>query len=216
MDINHHLLDELYPLNNEYLNINEIIEYTTLSKRQIRNNIMSLQKNENFHELINGGGKGKGGKYWIHYSILPYITERQRNTPISSVKSTYNNRSLSEFIFKKSNWDYFGCIKPNIDVELTELIRSLNNFVSFYCIHRNREKNHIHFSIKSPLKLEEIRKEIKNFFSNHSISIDEVYLVDFNPLLTDKSLDYLLRRGIHNQKRDLIHWGLTIPKSSII
>lgn len=199
-------------MNNEYLNINQISEFTTLSKRQIRNNILSIRENTNFKKLIKGGGKGKGGKYWIHFSIVPYITDRQRNTPKNQIKSTYNNRKLSEFIFRKSTWDYFGCIKPNIDVDLINLIKSLNNYSSFYCIHRNNEKNHIHFSIKSSRCLDEIKKELSHFFGSQSVSIDEVYIVDFNTLLTDKSLDYLLRRGNHNHKKDLIHWGLTYPK----
>ena len=59
-------------MNNEYLNINQISEFTTLSKRQIRNNILSIRENTNFKKLIKGGGKGKGGKYWIHFSIVPY------------------------------------------------------------------------------------------------------------------------------------------------
>jgi len=212
LDINHPLLDELYPMNNEYLNINELLDFTTLSKRQIRNNVLSLREDINFNNLIRGGGKGKGGKYWIHYSIVPYITERQRKSLNKSIKSTYNSRKLSEFIFKKSKWDYFGCIKPNTDLDLTQLIGSLNKHESFYCIHRTREKNHIHFSIKSPLSLHEIKKELNSFFTNNSVSIDEVYIVDFNPLLRNKSLDYLLRRGNHNHKDDLIHWGLTFPK----
>jgi hypothetical protein len=199
-------------MNTDYLNVNEILDFTTLSKRQIRNNIIFLRKDENFHNLIKGGGKGKGGKYWIHYSIIPYITGRQRNSLQKSIKSTYNSRNLSEFIFKKINWDYFGCIKPNTDLDLTLLIESLNKYQSFYSIHRTKEMNHIHFSIKSPLSLHDIKKELSCFFSNNSISIDEVYLVDFNPQLRTKSLDYLLRRGNYNHKKDLIHWGLTLPQ----
>ena len=57
-------------MNNEYMNVNEIIELTSLSHKQIRNNINNLKKSNNINQLIIGGGKGKGGQFWFHFSLL--------------------------------------------------------------------------------------------------------------------------------------------------
>ena len=91
-------------------------------------------------------------------------------------------------------------------------MNSLKNYTSFFCIHRCNEKNHIHFTIKSSLNIESIKNELKSFFNQNSISIDKIFLVDFNPFLMGNTLNYLLRRGNHNKKNDLIDWGLITPK----
>jgi hypothetical protein len=198
-------------MKNEYLNLNQLNQLTTLSQRQIRNNINLLRQENQFVNLIEGGGKGKGGQFKFHYSIVPLITNRKRQRVNQGSRTIYSSRKLSEFYFSKSQWDFFGCINPNIDIDIPTLKKSLDNFISFFCIHRSKEKNHIHFTIKSNLDLFYIKKELSSFFTNQSISIDEVFLVDFNPELKVETLNYLLRRGTHNEKNDLIDWGLIYP-----
>jgi hypothetical protein len=198
-------------MNNEYLNVNELKRYSTLTSKQIRNNLNSIKKLENYGGLIIGGGKGKGGQFWFHYSIIPLITIRQRKRKQRDIQTTKTNRCLSEFYYSKTKWDYFGCIKPNIETDIYQLINSLNNFSSFYVIHRKNEKNHIHFTIESSINLSDIKEQLKTYYTTSHISIDKIFLTKYNCDYNEKTLNYLLRRGNHNTKNDLIDWGLTIP-----
>lgn len=196
-------------MNSEYLNVNEIVDYTTLSHKQVRNNLNILLRTNKFDNLIIGGGKGRGGRFWFHFSLLPMVLQRQRKRVKSNCKLTTKNRSLSEYYYSKSNWDYFGCIHPNKDIDYLDLINSLKNINSFYVIHRRNEINHIHFTIQSKLSINEIKDHLKLFFQKRNISIDKVFLTGFNSLFKDDTINYLLRKGIHSSKKDLIDWGLT-------
>jgi hypothetical protein len=193
-------------MNRDFLNVSEVIEFTTLSQKQIRNNLNRLSKSKEFENLIYGGGKGKGGRFRFHYSILPIVLLRRRK---NKVDSTLKSRKVSEFYYSKCSWDYFGCIQPNKELDYLELIDSLENFDSFYVIHRRNEKNHIHFTIHSSLSSDEIKDQLNLYFKNKRISIDEVFLTRFDKGFKDDTINYLLRRGKHNSKNDLIDWGLS-------
>jgi hypothetical protein len=195
-------------MNKEFLNVNEIKEYTTLSHRQIRNNLNGLKNTNQFEELIIGGGKGKGGTFWIHYSIIPKIVRRQRKRVNKVTLSTIKDRRFSEYYYTINSWDYFGCIHPNKDIDYSLLKNSLNNFNSFYVIHRRNEIHHIHFTIQSSLVISEIKELLKSYFKRNNVSIDEVFLTEFNKGYREDTLNYLLRRGKHSSKKDLIDWGL--------
>jgi hypothetical protein len=197
--------------NTESLTLKQLNHFTTLSQRQLRNNINILREDSRFSSLIQGGGKGKGGQFRFHYTIIPLITFRQRQKINQSSRTIYSSRLLSEYYFSMTNWDFFGCIYPNTDIDISKLKESLSQYISFFCVHRRKEKNHIHFTINSPDELCLIKKELSSYYSNQSISIDEVFLVDFNSELKVETLNYLLRRGPHHEKRDLIDWGLVIP-----
>jgi hypothetical protein len=196
-------------MNNDYLNIKEIQVYTTLTSKQVRNNLNNLIKSNNYNSLIKGGGKGKGGQFWSHYSLLPYITIRQRKRGNKNIQSILKFRKLSELLYSKTTWDFFGCIHPNNDVDYIDLINSLGNYFSFYVIHRQNEINHIHFTIQSHLKRDEIVDSLKTYFLKKTISIDKVFLNRFEKGFKDDTLNYLLRKGVHSSKKDLIDWGLS-------
>ena len=136
-------------MNSEFLNVNEIKNYSTLSQKQIRNNLNYLLGKGEYSNLIYGGGRGKGGQFRVHYTLIPLITNRKRNSKKKELQLKYTERFLSEFYYGKTNWDYFGCIKPNQETDLYQLVNSLKNFFSFYVIHRKKEKNHIHFTLSS-------------------------------------------------------------------
>jgi len=202
-------------MNNEYLNVNDIKEFSSLTSKQIRNKINVLKTSSSFSSLIYGGGKGKGGKLWFHYSILPYITYRQRRRFNKDIHTTLKGRKLSEYYFSKSYWNYFGCIKPNIDIDISDLVNSLNNFLSFYVVHRKNEKNHIHFILDSTVNQGEIKEELKKYYTKNDISIDKIFLTQFDFKLKNETLNYLLRKGVHSSQKDLIDWGLSIPNTNI-
>jgi hypothetical protein len=195
-------------MNNDFLNVNDVIEYTTLSHKQIRNNLNTLKKNPNNNHLIKGGGKGKGGQFWFHYSLLPFILVRHRRRLSKDIQTTHRLRNMSEFVYSKSHWDYFGCIHPNIDTDLFELTNSLKTFKSFYVIHRQNEINHIHFTIQSSFDGNEIKDILKLYYLKNKISIDKVFLTRFDKDFKDDTINYLLRRGSHRSKNDLIDWGV--------
>ena len=111
--------------------------------------------------------------------------------------------------YTKVTWDYFGCIHPNKDIELFELVNSLKGFNSFYVIHRQQEINHIHFTIHSPRQIEELKDHLSSYFKKHKISIDKVFLTNFDYKFKEDTINYLLRRGCHSSKRDLIDWGVS-------
>jgi hypothetical protein len=81
--------------------------------------------------------------------------------------------------------------------------------MSFYVIHRQNEKNHIHFTIQSSLDKDEIKKLLKSFYLKNNISIDKVFLTKFEKHYKDDTINYLLRKGQHSSKNDLIDWGLS-------
>jgi hypothetical protein len=196
-------------MNNDFLRINEIIEFTNLSHKQIRNNLNTLKTSSDFSNLIKGGGKGKGGQFWFHPTLIPIITLRQRQKKENVNQIKLKVRRLSEFYYSRVRWDYFGCIHPNKDIDLIELVNSLKGYNSFYVIHRQKEKNHIHFTIQSPQKIEEIKDHVTRYFNQHKISIDEVFLTKFDYKFKEDTINYLLRRGRHSSKRDLIDWGVS-------
>jgi hypothetical protein len=198
-------------MNKNFLNVNNIRDYSTLSHKQIRNNINGLKKLSQFNDLIFGGGKGKGGQFWCHYTLVPYISNRQRNRVNKNIQTTIKGRDFSEFYYSKTSWDYFGCIHPNRDIDFLELTNSLKNFNSFYVIHRQKEKNHIHFTLQSSLKVPEIKEQLKSYFNHINISIDDIFLTEFDTNFKDNTLNYLLRRGNHSSKSDVIDWGLSSP-----
>jgi hypothetical protein len=199
-------------MNNEYMNVNEIIELTSLSHKQIRNNINNLKKSNNINQLIIGGGKGKGGQFWFHFSLLPFISIRQRRKLKKDTQTTIKFRKLSELYYMKSSWNYFGCIHPNRDLDLVELTNSLKSFNSFYVIHRKNEINHIHFTIQSSQQKDEIKDLLKSYFKKRNISISEVFLTGFDTGFKDDTINYLLRKGKHSSKRDLVDWGLVFQQ----
>lgn len=197
--------------NNDFLNVNELKKYTTLSHKQIRNNLNNLKKVPVFNNLIKGGGKGRGGQFWFHYSLIPNVIIRQRNNKKVSNQTTLKFRNWSSFFYAKTSWDYFGCIHPNRDTDFIELINSLNNFVSFYVIHRRNEIHHIHFTIQSSLNKDEIKDLLRSYFLKKNISIDKVFLTGFRKEFRDDTINYLLRKGQHSSKHDLIDWGSNYP-----
>jgi len=127
-------------MNKNFLNVNNIRDYSTLSHKQIRNNINGLKKLSHFNDLIFGGGKGKGGQFWCHYTLV-----------------------------------------------------------------------HIHFTLQSSLKVPEIKELLKSYFNLINISIDDIFLTEFDTNFKDNTLNYLLRRGNHSSKSDVIDWGLSSP-----
>jgi hypothetical protein len=196
-------------MNNDFLSVNEILEFTNLSHKQIRNNLNTLRTSSDFRNLIKGGGKGKGGQFWFHPTLIPLITLRQRKRKENINTTKLKVRRLSEFYYSKVTWDYFGCIHPNKDTELSELVNSLKGFNSFYVIHRQKEINHIHFTIQSPRQIEEIKEHLTRHFNKNKISIDKVFLTKFDYKFKEDTINYLLRRGCHSSKRDLIDWGVS-------
>ena len=141
-------------MNNNFVSVNEIKEFTNLSHKQIRNNLNTLKNSSEFRNLIKGGGKGKGGQFWFNPILIPHITLRQRKKKENENKTKLRDRKLSEYFFTKVIWSYFGCIRPNRDTDLFQLVNSLDSFNSFYVIHRQREINHLHFTIHSSKQVE--------------------------------------------------------------
>ena len=196
-------------MNNQFLRVNEITEFTNLSHKQIRNNLNKLRTSSNFSNLIKGGGKGKGGQFLFHPTLIPLITLRQRQKKVNGNNVKSRVRKLSEFYYSKVTWDYFGCIHPNKDIDLFELINSLYGYNSFYVIHRQKEISHIHFTIQSHQRIEEIKDHLTGYFNKNKISIDKVFLTRFDYKFKEDTINYLLRRGKHSSKKDLIDWGIS-------
>lgn len=193
---------------NELLNINEIEKYSSLTPKQIRNNIRDLHKHPEYQKKIYGGGRGKGGRYQIHFSLLPKITMRRRRRKIKDIQTIRKHRLLAEHIFPKIQWDYFGCIKPNIEIDMEVLICSISNFNCFYAIHRQNEMNHIHFTLEGKNSMDKIITTITNFYKRNKISIDNVFLKPFDKSSKRSAFNYLLRKEMHSNRNDLIDWGL--------
>lgn len=196
-------------MNYNFVSVNEIKEFTNLSHKQIRNKLNTLKTSSEFRNQIKGGGKGKGGQFWFNPILIPQITFRQRKKKENENLNKLRVRRLSEYYYSKVIWSYFGCIRPNRDTDLLELVNSLNGFNTFYVIHRQREINHIHFTIHSSKQVEEIKDHFKGYFNKHNISIDKVFLTKFDYKFKDDTLNYLLRRGCHSSKKDLIDWGIS-------
>lgn len=195
------------PTFNEYLNVKEITnKFSTLSTKQIRNRIKNLKKVSPTNLIMNGK-KGRGGEYMIHYSLLKYLVKRKRNSNKYNLSLINKFRNFSEFIFLTNDWDFFGCVKINKDIDYNILIEFFRLYTIFYVIHRKNEKNHIHFVLKNDKCLSNLKEEISSIFKKKQISIDKIYLDIFNSNLKNKSLEYLLRRGYHSNKKDLIDWG---------
>ena len=198
------------PIIDEYISVKEISnKYSTLSTKQIRNRIKKLIDFSN-SALIMNGKKGRGGDYLIHYSLLQNLVKRkrrERNEKKNTQKIIYKNRNFSELFFLTNNWDFFGCVYINKDIDYNELTKFFVIYNIFYVIHRRKEKNHIHFAVKSYKCKSDLKQEISSIFQKKKISIDEIFLTNFNSDLKKKSLDYLLRRGEHSEKKDLIDWG---------
>jgi hypothetical protein len=91
---------------------------------------------------------------------------------------------------------------------VSDLLKSLRQFDGFYVIHRKNEKNHIHFTIHSSRSISDIKQIIKNYFQTLKISIDNVFLTEYQETFGKNTLQYLLRKGNHSNKHDLIDWGL--------
>ncbi len=195
------------PINNEYISVKEISnKYSTLSTKQIRNRIKKL-KDVNDSTLIICGKKGRGGDYLIHYSLLQYLVKRERKEKKNTGHLIRKNRNFSEIFFLTNTWDFFGCVNINNDIDYNELTKFFEPYNIFYVIHRKKEKNHIHFAIKNHKCKSDLKQEISSIFHKKKISIDEIFLTNFISDLKKKSLEYLLRRGEHSKKRDLIDWG---------
>ena len=152
----------------EFLYIDDIKKYTCLSDRQIRNRVKTLSSVKK--NLIKGGGRGKGGKYSIHWSLLSEILkEGYSKCPdcIERKQKMFKNY-ISHFEiqeFQNQKWKQFCYVNPKDEITPKSLLDNLhllpgNSF--FYSIHGHEGNNnyHIHYvsdsddtsSIKLPFK----------------------------------------------------------------
>jgi hypothetical protein len=138
----------------EFLYIDDIKKYTCLSERQIRNRV----KNQSLlnQNLIKGGGRGKGGKYSIHWSILPDILKEEYS---KCTDDTYQRKQImfksylgqyEKQEFEKNKWKQFSFINPKDEISpesLKEVLSKLPGKIFFYSIHGHLENNtfHIHY-----------------------------------------------------------------------
>ena len=196
-----------------YLSVGELQKYSTLTTRQIRNNINSKKSIPEYENFIKGGGRGRGGQYWIHTSIIHEFISRKRNSPYFSTKQPIKNRKFSELFYSLTKWTYFGCVRPNSEVDFQILINSLQEYTSFYVIHRKGELNHIHFTLYEVMDIDEVKSKLKGYFCEKGISLGPIFLIEFSEKYRSNSFDYLLRRGRHNMKSDLVDWGFTTPRT---
>jgi hypothetical protein len=90
---------------NEYLKVTEIEKFSTLTSKQIRNKLVSLKNSNLYNGLIFGGGKGKGGQYKVHFTLLPIVASRIRRKKQKSIQTTNKSRLLSEYYFSKKQWN---------------------------------------------------------------------------------------------------------------
>jgi len=198
--------------------IKNITTLSNVSRKQINNRLKPLKKK--YPHLINGGGKGRGGRYNISPLLIKYLT--QPNTEIKITESQIKDmldkqdnylRSLPTFdtidTFKMVDWDWFCCfhpVKKITDVQvLIDCIPMNEGDLFYYSIHtkdvyRRITEYHIHFVLKSEVSRKVILK------STPFISDDNVVPFDFNKIegcYNYFSNDKLIRSD--NQK--LSEWG---------
>lgn len=142
------------------ITIKEMIHLTNITRKQLNNRIQQIRGR--YPNLINGGGKGKGGRYYIHPFLITYLTQPHWYTEINpqqnfnSEKELITSRNQIDYyqIFKSIEWDWFCCYCPLKKIydplELINLIPLRDGDVSFYSLHRFQDESlHIHFVLKT-------------------------------------------------------------------
>ena len=195
----------------EYLYIEDIKKFTCLSDRQIRNRVKTLSTLKK--NLIKGGGRGKGGKYSIHWSILPEILkEGYSKCPDSYERKQKMFKSyLGQYEkqeFEKHKWKQFSYINPKDEISpesLKEVLSKLPGKLFFYSIHGHLKNNtfHIHYVSDSE---DTSSKELPFKAYHHCVPFDEekkkgclIYFTDSSGLVRREN-QYLESFGILQSK----------------
>lgn len=141
------------PILQEFLCIDDIKKFTCLSDRQIRNRVKTISLIKN--NLIKGGGRGKGGKYSIHWSILSEILKEGYSKCPNCIerKQKMFKNYISQFEiqeFQNKKWKQFCYINPKEEKTPKSLIDTLQLLPGncfFYSIHGHEVNNnyHIHY-----------------------------------------------------------------------
>ena len=178
-----------------YLNIKQIVDYSQVSERQLRN---YLKKLRTLHpSLVSGGRKGNQGEYRFNSLLQHFLPITQTVNRISVDLTTLNNL----------NWRWFGCIRPvqNLsEVDLINLIPIDEFHLVLFSIHSDivTDNNHIHY-ISTSRNPPTWKRPIKS--NNH--------LVKFKSNLTKKCIDYFLNTEIRTNQRT-VEYGVLL-KSKI-
>jgi len=183
--------------------LTDLTQYTTLTPKQIRNRAKELHPQ--FPDLIMCGGRGHNGKYWVHFSAIPMLTERKyRKTDNMYV---LRQRLLSEKLFYEFSWDYFGCVRPAYHIDENMLVESIRGFTAFWAIHRLNDTNHIHFALCTNKNMASIQLHLTAFFRKHNIRADNRHIEPFSDALTNTCFNYFVGRAQHSQRSDVLDWG---------
>lgn len=193
------------------ITIKELTELTTDVSRKHINNRINRIKNK-YPSLIKGGGRGKGGRYYIDPLFVKYLI-RSNSTPIhpqQDVNLTKDTKSLVGWKnFSKIRWRWFGCYSPvNIydPKNLISLIPLQDGEIAFYSIHAKDTSDslHIHFVSNSEITKTKLQTPYKGILMNSKI-------IEFDYLLMKECYDYYTN---HNKMRSgqqyLVDYGMVM------
>jgi hypothetical protein len=202
-------MNRTFRLSIEYIkkmyHIKDIEPITNVSRKQLSNRIKSLQKD--YPKLIIGGGKGKGGKYKIHPLMVPFLIVPNKEKELTNTEKQDLINKQNSFLekmpdcnnfetFSKIDWDWFVCFRPVNATDIKELIQmiplSSDTDLAFYSIHRQVDKLHIHFVLKSKMHRNEVLKEISIKSNNECVLFDPFYSKGCYSYFTDS---YMFRNG---------------------
>ena len=166
--------------------IQEILSLTNVSRKQVNNRIRKL-KNK-YPNLITGGGRGRGGKYLLHTLMIPFLLRLNEERTLANNEkelwikkqrlflesvSNYNNLET----FSKVEWDWFCCFRPPNEYDIQTLIdlipKSDVTDIAYYSIHRQEDKLHIHFVLKTNMNKNQILNSLNTICDKDCLAYDK-------------------------------------------
>ncbi len=193
--------------------IQDILHLTNVSRKQVNNRIRKL-KNK-YPNLIKGGGRGRGGKYLIHPLMIPFLIRLNEEISLTNSEkeqwirkqqlfyesiSNYNNLDT----FSKVEWDWFCCFRPPNEYDIQSLIdlipKSDATDLAYFSIHRQEDKLHIHFVLRTNMNKNEILNSVKTICDKDCELFDRTKRTQCYTYLSDPHI----RR---NGGQVLVDWG---------
>lgn len=184
------------------LTINEILPLNNITRRQLNNRLKLLQLK--YPIYLNGGGRGRGGRYSVHPILLDLITkpnkdgittEKDKEIFKNSTDAIKKRNLYTSKTFESIDWKYFVTISPFENIEEKRLIETIPLALGdtcFYSIHHKTtsvvDGCHIHFVIKTNKAKKDLEGLKSDFRMN--IKVDE-----YDPQKTN-CFQYLTSRNL--------------------
>lgn len=195
---------------NYMITLKELTELTNVSRKQINNRINKIKGK--YPSFIKGGGRGKGGRYYIDSLFVKYLI-RSNSTPIlpqQDVNLSGDTKSLVGWKnFSKIRWKWFGCYSP-VSIydpkDLISLIPLQDGEIAFYSIHAKdtSENLHIHFVSNSEVTKTKLQTPCKGILMNSKI-------IEFDYLLMKECYDYYTNYDkMRSGQQYLVDYGMVM------